>query len=156
MFANLGISSCMIDHGGRPHITLSSSAPFDADNYKKLLSEFADNLSPFEVELSYTGIFPGNRNVIFAGVAPSSGLRGLQTKVIDALEREKVNVFEFSRIDRAVLHTTLANEVDPLKLNEAIARLNDIVLPSRAFVQEIGLVEYTPANQLCSFFFKKG
>lgn len=146
----------MIDHGGRPHITVSSSAPFEADNYKNLLSEIADNHSPFEVELSYTGIFPGDRKVIFAGFAPSSGLKSLQTRVSEALARENVKVFEFSRIDRAVLHTTLANEVDPSKLSEAIACLNNIALPSRALVQEIGLVEYTPAKQLCNFSFKKG
>ena len=138
--------------GARPHVSLAVyDDSLETNGFPERLLDFARSVAPFEFKLSSVGTFPGSEGVVF--LAPVVTLRLLE---VHARFHEV-----FSKHDHAgmgyylpgnwVPHCTVAIDLPAAEVREAVGYCREAFRPISGRFQEIGLVEFRPVKELCTF-----
>ena len=149
--ADRNISCYMLNLGVRPHVSLAVYDRLEFKDARKRLADFAESISPFPLTLSTTGSFSGDNRVLFLGAAANEVLLRVHRDFHRLFERHKASEREYYLEGRWIPHCTLAERLpNELALGTVIADLQT-QLPIRAIVSEIGIVEFRPVKELCTF-----
>ncbi|KAG1326999.1 hypothetical protein COCNU_01G009330 [Cocos nucifera] len=162
VLARRQISTQLIEMAARPHLTLLSSPSLDPLKLHPALHSVASRLDPLPLSLSSVGAFPsssssdaggggGGGAILFLAPTPSSALLHLHAQLCDALKKEGVELPEEFRPDAWVPHCSVAQDVPRSRMAEAFCILRDLKLPVSGYAMDIGLVEFSPVREICSF-----
>jgi 2'-5' RNA ligase len=141
-----GVDSQMPATGARPHVSLVAGAGLDFSRAAERLDALCARQRPLGIELPYLGLFPGEQCVGFLGVAQIQDLIDLHARVFEAVEGCFKEIHPHYRPPSIVLHSTLALAIPREQLPTYWQVVNGVVLPNRALVEQIDLVEYFPAQ----------
>ena len=155
--AEAGINSSMLDGGYRPHVSLGVSDQLNVSDACKALETFASNNLPFTLTLSSIGVFPTAEGVLFLGVTVTQKLLDLHSEFHRFFRECAIDQWDYYRVEMWVPHCTLAFDLSASKIAEAISVCQQMALPIHARVQEIGVVQVTPAkcHTLCLYHLGK-
>ena len=149
--ADRNISSYMLNLGVRPHVSLAVYDRLEFEDASDRLASFAGSVSPFSLTLSATGSFTAENRVLFLGTAANEMLLTVHQNFHRLFERHKDAEWGYYLAPNWVPHCTLAERLpNELALGTVIANLQT-QLPIRAIVSEIGIVEFRPVKELCTF-----
>ncbi|KAM7267325.1 hypothetical protein ACFE04_009491 [Oxalis oulophora] len=151
VLARRQISTQLIEIESRPHITLFYSPLIDPMKLETVLKSFAAKQEALPLTLSAIGSLPSDNNVLFLTPTPTVALLQFQSQLCDAMKKEGVEVGEDYRADSWVPYCSVAQDVAKTRMAEAFCVLRDLKLPVNGYGMDIGLVEYSPVRELCSF-----
>ena len=149
--ADREISTFMLDSSVRPHVSLAVHERLKFEDAAQDLAGFAECISPFPLTLSTTGSFSGDNRVLFLGTAANEVLLRVHKDFHRLFKRHKTSEREYYLEGRWIPHCTLAER---LPENLALGTVEaDLIkqLPICATVSEIGIVEFRPVKELCTF-----
>jgi 2'-5' RNA ligase len=149
--ADQGIRSILPAIGSRPHISLALLDRVDPTTAPAVLASLASDQMPLPVEFSSAGTFPGTEGVVFLAPAITPELLAIHRRVYSHLTALGLRVHEYYRPGRWVPHCTVAMELEPHQVPQALAVCRGEHLFVPATLVEIGLVEYRPVREICSF-----
>jgi 2'-5' RNA ligase len=149
--ADRGISPVMATMGIRPHLSLAGIEILDADPLYHGLGDFAKSAAPLTVNLSAVGTFPTAQGVVYIAPVVSSELIKLHQTFHDWLADLGLTSMEYYRPENWVPHCTVAINLPPESVPEAVAvaRASDVF--GKAQLVEIALVEYMPVKEICVY-----
>ncbi|XP_054802638.1 uncharacterized protein LOC129306204 [Prosopis cineraria] len=151
VLARRQISTQLIEIESRPHITLFSSQFIDPIKLESIIKNFAAKLETLPLSFSSIGSLPNDSNVLFLSPTPSVSLLQFQAQLCDALKKEGVEISEEYRQDYWIPYCSVAQEVPKSRMAEAFCVLRDLKLPVNGYATDIGLVEFSPVRELCSY-----
>ncbi|KAG6490339.1 hypothetical protein ZIOFF_051629 [Zingiber officinale] len=160
VLARRQISTKLIEISARPHLTLLSVPSLDPLRLQLPIRTLAARLDPLPLSLSSVGAFPstspsdagkGGGGVLFLAPTPSAALLHLHSQVCDALRKEGIEPPEEFRPDSWVPHCSVAQDVPRNRIADAFCILRDLKLPVSGYAMDIGLVEFSPVQEIFSF-----
>lgn len=158
VLARRQISTQLIEMAARPHLTLLSVPTLDPLRLHAALRSLAARLDPLPLTLSSVGAFPSSSSssssdagVLFLAPTPSAALLHLHSQLCEALRKEGVEAPEEFRPDSWVPHCSVAQDVPRSRIADAFCILRDLKLPVSGYVMDIGLVEFSPVQEIFSF-----
>jgi len=151
VLARRQISTQLIEIESRPHITLFSSPFIDPSKLESIIKSFSAKLEPLPLSFSTIGTLPNDHNVLFLAPTPSISLLQFQSQLCDAMKKEGLEIGDEYRPDSWIPYCSVAQEVPKTRMAEAFCVLRDLKLPVTGYAMDIGLVEFSPVRELCSF-----
>ncbi|KAF5746859.1 hypothetical protein HS088_TW06G01035 [Tripterygium wilfordii] len=151
VLARRQISTQLIEIESRPHITLFSSPFIDPTKLESIIKTFASKQEPLPLSFSAIGSLPSDQNVLFLSPTPTVSLLQFHSQLCDAMKKEGIDTGEEYRPDSWIPYCAVAQEVPRPRIGEAFCVLRDLKLPVTGYVMDIGLVEFSPVRELCSF-----
>ncbi|XP_074585561.1 uncharacterized protein LOC141841315 [Curcuma longa] len=161
VLARRQISTKLIEISARPHLTLLSIPSLDPLRLQLPIRTLAARLDPLPLSLSSVGAFPsssspsdagkGGGGVLFLAPTPSAALLHLHSQVCDALRKEGIEPPEEFRPNFWVPHCSVAEDVPRNRIADAFCILRDLKLPVSGYAMDIGLVEFSPVQEIFSF-----
>lgn len=142
-----GITSLMLDIGARPHISLAVFSELEVDALRAPLEAFARAAAPLTLTLSHVGVFPA-ANVVFAAPAASTPLLQLHAKFHALLRERGLPSYHFYLPGAWVPHCTLAMELPPERVGDAVAACLAHPVFGPATATHLALVEFRPVVEL--------
>jgi 2'-5' RNA ligase len=135
--------------GHRPHISLAIYEEIDVAACRQQLAALAQTTPPIPVTLSHFGIFVEPKSVVFAAPTVTSPLLQLHHQAFQALESLGREPRPYYLPEHWVPHCTIAffDEVSA-RIPEAVAIVQTLSLPLEAQLQEIGLIQARPVEDL--------
>ena len=149
--ADRSISSYMPDLGVRPHISLAVYDRLEFEDVRDRLASFAERLSPFPLTLSATGSFAGDNRVLFLGMPANEQLLRVHQGFHRLFECHQDAEWEYYLEHTWIPHCTLAERLPEDLALEAVQADLHSQLPISAMASEIGIVEFRPVKELCTF-----
>lgn len=149
VLARRQISSHLISISSRPHITLFSSPSLDPAKLLSSLRSLAAKFDPLPLTLAAVGAFPSSH--LFLTPTPTAALLAFHAQLSDALKKEGVDVADEFKVDSWVPHCAVADDVPRARMAEAFCILRDLKLPVSGYATDIGLVEFSPVQEIFSF-----
>jgi hypothetical protein len=135
----------------RPSLTLALYDQLDSTACASKLRVFAELSSPFALTFSSLGIFPGGKATFYLAPTVDQKLLDVQAYIHQLLKNSATSsLTNYASGDR-ISHCALALDLDKGLLARAIEIGLSIPFPLHCRVDEIGLAEYWPMKQLCSF-----
>ncbi len=154
-FARRGLTSRMLDAGGRPHLTLLAASRFPLEAREGELAGLAESQAPIEITFSHLGVFSGESEVLYAGVADPAPLEDLQRRLFEIFA-PSVEVFPLYRPGATTFHCTLGLGIARGDLPEAAALARAVAWPMSFSANACEIVEYDErARFLASYGFAK-
>jgi 2'-5' RNA ligase len=149
--ARASISSVMLDLDVQPHISLAVCEVLDPALLRGPLQRFAETTRPLSLELSSLGTFPTTEGVVFLAPVVTQELLEVHHGFHGLLQDLGIESAEYYRPGNWVPHCTVALDVAPDQLGAAM----ELCLRSEAFgpaeLNEIGMIEFLPVDELCAF-----
>ncbi len=140
-----GLSSYMHTGPYRPHITLAVCGQLDLKAFAPALCEAVRLVAPFSVECPSLGVFPNDPPVLFIGVAVAPQLLELHRTAVVLATEYGADLDAYCMPDRWVPHCTLAPELAPGVVGDALTLCVDRGYPTSVVVDRIGIID-TPAE----------
>ena len=154
-FARRGLTSLMLDIGGRPHVTLLAAGRFSLEAHARELAKLVESQAPIEVTFSHLGVFSGESEVLYAGVADPAPLADLQRRLFEIFS-PSAEIFPLYRPGATVFHCTLGLGMAKADVAEATAVAQVMGWPMRFSAKAFEVVEYGErARSLASYDFAK-
>ncbi|MGB9801116.1 MAG: 2'-5' RNA ligase family protein [Thermanaerothrix sp.] len=144
--AEAGVSAVMRESGYRPHLTLGVSESLDLDGAGMALEGLARRYPPFALTLSSLGVFLASEATVFLGVTVTQTLLALHAEFQACIQPYAQGIWDYYRVDAWVPHCTLAFNLPPARVPEAVAIGQQIPLPIRAQVVALGITVLSPAS----------
>jgi len=136
--------------GSRPHVSLAVYEKLDRAAAEPRLKSFADNLAPFPVMMWNLGLF-SSPAVVFYAPQVTQELLALHTRFHDHFKDVGEGPAEYYLPGRWVPHCALAVHVEPEQFSRVVEICQEECEPLSGTLEEIGIVEFLPIVQLCSF-----
>jgi 2'-5' RNA ligase superfamily protein len=139
----------MADSGAEPHVSLAIWERIDRAPFAAEIARFAAETAPIPITLDAVSTFPGS--AIYLRVAHDPRLVELQRRVharFDALASEP---WAYYMPDQWVPHCTLAMEIPPARLDDALVVARRAALPLAGRLEFVGLVEFRPVVTLARY-----
>lgn len=156
LWAQVGaIASSMAERvHSQPHLSLAVLPNADLQVLPKILDAIAQSESSFEIQFSSVGLFSAEGGVVFLAPVVTTQLLKLHQRVHQHLEEIGADAVAYYRPEAWVPHCTLARELSPPEVLEAIevVRQNNPFFKAR--VCALGLVEAPPVRQICCVPFR--
>jgi hypothetical protein len=152
--AAAGISSYLLESGQRPHVTFAVCEEIDWTLCEARLERAAQDLPPFRALLTSLGAFPADRASIFLAATVTRELLDLHERIHAHFESSRARPWPLYLPGHWIPHVTLAMEIAPDQIPEAMEIGRHIELPLPMTFQQIGLFEFEMlprARQLTSF-----
>ena len=149
--ARCGISDHMLISHWRPHISLAVFNELDVPDAEEKLRALAADTPSFPVLSSSIGIFPGEQNVLFLSLVVSDDLIRIHRQLHELVRAHRDQEREFYLEDRWVPHCTLAERLPQSLVGRATEVCARMPMPIAAEVIEVGLVEFRPVKEICTF-----
>ena len=136
----------------RPHVSLGvyEDGP-DAAGFSAKLRDFAATAKPFDFRLSSLGTFPGNEGVVFLAPVVSRHLLAVHGRFHESFARHEQFARAYYLPGNWVPHCTLAMYLSAPEVKEAMARCHEGFQGLRGRFQEIGLIEFFPVRDVCTY-----
>ena len=139
--ANNKISSKMQVGGYRPHISLAVFEDYKQKEFDNMFKNFVQELPSLSLSLENIGIFPTDEGVVFLGVVITQELLSIHNNLHRMLSTLVSNSRQYYHPDKWIPHCTLAIDLKPNKLIEAVRLCSKENLPITLQIHQIGIVE---------------
>lgn len=150
--AESGVAPYLYHSANRPHLTLGIYRALDLPEARRRLAALAAHQPPLPVSFPYHGLFPGTAPTTFLGPLVTAPLLEFHAAVCDQLdELGELPNFSYYRPGHWGPHCALATEFDSERLYEALQIGQQLKLPQRGQISEIGLTEMRPVRHLCTW-----
>ncbi len=146
-----GISPTLSGLGDRPHISLAVFSNVDPDGLTALTKAYADQIEPFNFQLSAVGTFPTDENVLFLTPAPTRQLLLCHQNFHDQLAESKFSSSPYYMPANWVPHCTVEMNIPAEQLPKAVDVCKKAFKPLRGQFQEIGVIEFRPVKHLATW-----
>lgn len=151
VLARRQISTQLIEIESRPHVTLFSIPAIEPTRLESVIKTFASKQEPLQLSFSIVGSFGNDNNVLFLAPTPSVALLQFQSQLCESIKKEGIELGEEYRADNWIPFCSVAQEVPKARMAEAFCVLRELKLPVTGYAMDIGLVEYSPVREICSF-----
>lgn len=141
----------------KPHLSLAVLPNADLQILPRVLADIAHRESSFELQFSSLGLFSAGGGVVFLAPVVTTQLLELHRTVHRRLHEIGSDAIAYYRPEAWVPHCTLARELSPSGVLQAIEAVRNSNPFFKANVCALGLVEAPPVRQICCFpFLPKG
>ena len=148
---NLGKPS-LSELGARPHVSLAVyDDSLDTTGFPERFRQFAKSMAPFEFNLSSVGTFPGDEGVVFLAPVVTRQLLGVHQRFHEVFSEHENAGMGYYLPGNWVPHCTVAIDLPAAEVREAVGYCREAFRPISGRFQEIGLVEFRPVKELCTF-----
>ena len=148
---NLGKPS-LSELGARPHVSLAVyDDSLDTTGFPERFREFAKSMAPFEFNLSSVGTFPGDEGVVFLAPVVTRQLLDVHQRFHEVFSEHENAGMGYYLPGNWVPHCTVAIDLPAAEVREAVGYCREAFRPISGRFQEIGLVEFRPVKELCTF-----
>ena len=135
----------------RPHLTLVLYDELDIGACADKLKLFAEMSSPFPLTISHLGIFPTEKPFVFLALTVTQKLLDIQAYMHQLLGEIGQSSLTNYVPGCWVPHCTLALDVDAKLIAQVIEIGLTMPFPIHCRIEEIGVVECSTVQQICSF-----
>jgi 2'-5' RNA ligase len=142
--------------GFRPHISLASYATLAVDALLPVLAAFADQTMFFSLKLDAVGVFPTPMGVVYLAPVVTQHLLAIHKAFHQQAEAAGQESDSYYRVGNWVPHCTIAHDLPPDRLATAVQLCVQSDVFARAFVFELGLIEYRPVRTLARYALSGG
>ena len=132
----------------QPHLSLAVLPQADLQVLPKVLDSIAQTESCFEVQFSSVGLFSAGGGVVFLAPVVTSQLLRLHQRVHQHLQEIGVEAVAYYQPQAWVPHCTLARELSPPEVLQAIEVTRNNQPFFKAKISALGLVEAPPVRQI--------
>lgn len=147
------ISSVMTDMGVRPHVSLAGFEHVEAEAFCQALKVFAHSARPVTVRFEAVGTFPTEKGVVYLAPVVTLELLQLHAKFNNLVTELGLVPDEYYVPGNWVPHCTLAINLTPDEVAAAVTLGCQSHVFHTAALTHIGLVEYMPIREICTFPF---
>ena len=147
------ISTVMTDMGIRPHISLAGLEHVEAESLCQALDVFAHSTRPVSVRFGGVGTFPTEQGVVYLAPVVTFELLQLHARFNYLVTELGLVSHEYYVPGNWVPHCTLAIDLTPDEVAAVVAIGCRSNVFHTAALTHIGLVEYMPIREICTFPF---
>ena len=134
--------------GARPHVSLAVySDGLDTNGFPERLLEFARSIDSFDCMLSSLGTFPGREGVVFLAPVVTRRLLEVHARFHEVFSKHQNAGVDHYLPGNWVPHCTVAIDLPPHEVTEAVAYGREAFKPIPGRFLEIGLVEFRPVKE---------
>ncbi|MGH6926292.1 MAG: 2'-5' RNA ligase family protein [Propylenella sp.] len=130
------------------HISLGVYDDVSVEQFVDELQRFAETVVPIPIRLAMIGVFPGARSVLYLGPVVTEELLALHRRYHAALAGFAQSCWEHYRREHWVPHVTLALEIEPEALEEAVAAARKHWAPHDARLDAMRFIRFRPVETL--------
>ena len=134
--------------GFRPHISLAGYTTLDVEALLPVLEDFSGRTRFFSVKLDAVGLFPGPMGVVYLAPVVTQHLLGIHKGFHQRAEAAGQVSDPYYRVGNWIPHCTIAQELSPEGLAEAVRVCAQSAVFDRHFLFEMGLIEHRPVRIL--------
>lgn len=135
--------------GAEPHVSVAIWEHVDRARLEAELARVADETAPISITLDAIGSFAGG--VVFLRPADETALRELHARLHRLFRGLGREAWDYYLVDAWTPHCTLASDVPPDRLDEAVAVARRAPLPIVGRLEAIALVEFRPVRPLARY-----
>lgn len=151
--AEAGITQGEGEPDYRPHITLGLYEDLDVAEAKVRLDDFVVDKPIMTAGFSGLGVFPGERNILWATPDPDLRLLSFHAGLHEALA---VATHPHYRVGKWVPHCTLAGSLNQKSLIRALSKLLPLWKPFMGWFDHIDLVRFEPLEPPVEVLWSRG
>jgi 2'-5' RNA ligase len=126
-------------------------AELDAAAFQSELADVAAALRPFPIEFPAVGGFPTSEGVVFLAPVPSLDLLAVQRRVHDRVAARGAQPYLHCLPEHWLPHCTIAKQLRRRQAVSAFRHGLTALQPLSGRVEAIGVVEFTPLQELYEF-----
>lgn len=152
--ADTGIAPYMHQSANRPHFSLAIYQNIDLTECNQILRSLTASSKRLPISLQYLGVFPTTPATVFLSSPVTASLLDLHSQVYEKLHFIGTDPLQYYLPGNWVPHCTLALELEPGLLSQALEIGLQISLPINGEITEIGVIEFRPVEHLFSFSFE--
>jgi 2'-5' RNA ligase len=149
--AEKDISSVMATMGIRPHVSLAGLEHVEAGPFCQALDVFAQSMPPVAVKFESVGTFPTEQGVVYLAPIVTRELLRLHEEFSHLLVEMGLASHDYYRPGNWVPHCTAAINLTPEEVSAAVTVCCQSDVFHAATLTHIGLVEYLPVREICTF-----
>ncbi len=149
--ADTGIAPYMYQSANRPHLTLAIYQYLDLATCEQQLKSFAPKTDPLPVGFQHLGIFPTIPATVFLGATVTVSLLELHAQIHESLHPISTDSNPYYLPGKWIPHCTVALELEPRLIAQALEIGLQISLPLHGEITEIGVIEFRPVRHLFGF-----
>jgi 2'-5' RNA ligase len=149
--ADTGIAPYMHQSANRPHFSLAIYQHLDLKECEQLLESFAATKHPLPVAFQYLGVFSTTPAVVFLGSTVTLPLLAFHAQLHETLRSICADPNPYYLPGHWVPHCTLALELEPRLISQALDVGRQLSLPLQGQITEIGVIEFRPVRHLFGF-----
>jgi len=146
-----GIPSMLNKVGDRPHVSLAGFSNVDSNILISLVQEYANDIEPFNVQLSAIGTFPTDDNVLFLSPTPTLQLLTYHQELHRRLANSKLISSPYYVPEHWTPHCSVEMNIPDEQLPKAIGFYSKVFKPITGQFQEIGVIEFQPIKSLAKW-----
>lgn len=146
-----GISSTLDKLGDRPHVSLAVFSDVDFDKLASLAEKFANEIEPFEFQLSAISTFPTDENVLFLSPIPTNQLLNCHHDFHHRLTKAELTPLLYYVPENWMPHCSIEMDIPNKQLTKAMEVCKKSFTPLLGQFQEIGIVKFRPVKPLASW-----
>ncbi|MBI1734224.1 MAG: 2'-5' RNA ligase family protein [Candidatus Rokubacteria bacterium] len=139
----------MAQSGAAPHVSLAIWETIDRPRFEVELARFAAETGPIGISFDGVGTFPGG--TVFLRPTPNRALDALQRHVHARFAALGAGPWDYYLPETWIPHCTLAMDVPPGRVSEALAVAADAPLPITGRLEFVGIVEFRPVRVLARY-----
>ena len=151
-----GIPSQPLALGARPHISLCVYESLDSSLVAKKLELFARQFEPLSFVLESVDTFPGSNGVVFLAPRLTEGLIEAHRRFHKEFDGYRATASPYYLPKNWQPHCTVAEDLSSKQVSHAIEVCRKTHLPIRGQFVHLGLIEFRPIKEVCSFALGKG
>jgi hypothetical protein len=144
-FENANIGNTPGSFGEDPHICMFLAKDQRAESIIENINQF-ENKQVHVVLLPY-GVFNGTRKVVFLNVIVTNELINFRNKIFDIINNCNVVVDEWYKNDRALLHCTIALDIDDKDISNAVQIMSTLEPAYAGFINRLQIIEGFPIQK---------
>ncbi len=149
--ADTGIASYMYQSANRPHLSLAIYQQVNLKGCEHLLKSFAAARNPLPVDFQHFGIFSTTPAAVFLASTVTSSLLELHLQIHEILHSICTDSNPYYLPGKWVPHCTLALDLEPRWITQALDIGLQLSLPLSGEITEIGVIEFRPVRHLFGF-----
>ncbi len=143
----IGISSNLLDDGGRPHMSLAVCEGLGGD-FERRFSSFAGAIAPVEVSLQAAGTFGLENGVVFLAPAASRRFMRVHSSLYASLAESMENRSKLYEPGAWVPHCTVAMGLAPDEICRAIGVCAGKGFPMEGNLERAAVMEFGESGVL--------
>lgn len=150
ILAHHQLSDSMIEKNISPHLTLGIVAYENQHEFILRLEAFAKRITATPINMPHYGLFTSPSHVLFLGVTVTDRLYDLHRMFYEDC-KDYLDLESLYTPKLWIPHATLAHDLQPEQISQALEHIQHITLPIRAHVNRIALVESDPIEVLIEY-----
>ncbi len=143
-----------VDDETRSHISFAIYDTLSVEEFTKELWSYSTTLKPIKIKFASLGIFLNQKPVFFLGPKVNHKLLDRHQQFHEYFSDYDGELWEYYHPEEWVPHCTLALGLEYDELNEACRLLSGVDFPFSGYLNSIGILEFSPNQQLVEYEFK--